>query len=262
MEGECFLRVDPYDEIKKLSEEFHESDWPIISCRFCGFGQVLPAPTTEFHFELKEPYEYRSNPNWEPEWLSGIFAVKMGCSNSKCSEKFLAAGFWRYVQADRNSSNGPDFDRLLKLDYALPSFPITDKLPVSAPTRIVERIHEASAVMWHDPNSASNILRVLIEELLDDQTISRTSSRRNGRQGSLSLDKRIELFAHQHASSSNFLMAAKWTGNVGSHSRQLEVKHALQQARMISEALWLIYDDQNVALLDEATAIINHRGPV
>ncbi|WP_460358255.1 DUF4145 domain-containing protein [Actinoallomurus acanthiterrae] len=137
--------------------------------------------------------------------------------------------------------------------YLLPALPLID-FPETCPQIVKDRIADASAILYRDPSSAANRIRVAIEELLTLQRANRYPSR--SRKRPLTTHARIELFAAKNPDAAKMLMAVKWIGNSGSHDSGLRVEDVLDGVELLSHAINLIYD-RRVRELDKRAAKIN-----
>lgn len=220
--------------------------------------QVLPGK-----FELLESAESKGlraeDDEWEPEWINGLFQVQLVCSELSCQTLYLAFGRYRLDQVPRGRTSGPDYQELLTLLGSEPAFPITDRLPGNTPDLVHERINEAAAIIWRDPNAAGNRLRLAVEELLTYLGIPE-SQIVNGKEKYLTTHGRIELFKSVDAEAAELLRAVKWVGNDGSHGVVLKPEDVVVQVQILHEALKLIFNQTRQNILNKATLINSNKG--
>ena len=254
------LRQNPYDEILKFTKPFPASSWPAIDCQTCGIGQVQVIAGKTEYFESAESKKLRegNHENWEPEWINGLFQTQLLCSESSCKSHYLAMGNYRLDQLSRRQPNGAEYQEILVLLAAQPSFPISDRLPGETPDLVHERIKEAAKVIWLDPNAAGNRLRLAVEELLTDQGIAKYGPK--GTTDYIKTDVRIKKFEEVQPEAAELLFAVKWLGNEGSHGDTLTAEDVVLGVQIFHEALKIVYNSTRQNIVRQAGVINANKG--
>lgn len=162
----------------------------------------------------------------------------------------MVTGAYKFdVDLDERGQWYGQWDTFFKLRYAIPALPIMS-VPANAPTEVHQAITTASRILWTDPNSAGNRLRVAIEDLLTKSGMRRYVVRK-GRRYRLTTHDRIQEFKKYESLAGETLEAVKWIGNQASHEGNLTVEDVLDGAGLFEYALRLMYDksDDEVARL-------------
>jgi hypothetical protein len=104
----------------------------------------------------------------------------------------------------------------LVLDYVNPPLRIIE-IPAGAGRPLVEALSTAFALFWGDPSASGNRIRSSVEFLLDQEKVPRR--RKAG--GDLTLHARLIKYRAKRPDVADKLMAIKWLGNAGTHTRTL-----------------------------------------
>lgn len=171
----------------------------------------------------------------------------------------LVAGEYK-VDADKEPG-GPwfgDYADFLRLRHAQPALRLVD-CPDGTPETVLAAVAGASRVVWSDPGSAANRLRVATEELLTAQGVARYRNAK-GKRLRIPAGSRIKAFEARKPKPAEALMAVKWIGNEGSHTDDLPLVDVLDGADMLGMALRLLYDTTEAELRRRIRSINKTKG--
>ena len=255
------MRQNPYAEILKLARPFPSSSWPAIDCQICGIGrvQVIAGKTEFFESADSRKLRERDRDNWEAEWAEGLFQAQLLCSDPGCQTRYLAIGKYKLEQLKLRQPDEAEYQEILSLLVAQPSFPISDRLPSDTPDLVNDRIKEAAGIVWLDPNAAGNRLRLAVEELLTERGIPKTDPA-GGPSDYLTTHARINLFKKLDPEAAKLLFAVKWVGNGGSHGNTLNSEKVVLQMQILHEALKTVYNATRQNILKQAAEINLNKG--
>lgn len=197
----------------------------------------------------------------EPEWVDGRFVCLLCCSN--CSGLVALAGKYR-VQDDRHY--GPNGEEGDYEEYYTPLFfadaPDIIHLPPRTPSRVVDHLKRSFGLYWSDPEGCVNCIRTSVEALLTARRIPRTARKKSGApRRFISLHERVELFRANDQPNGELLLAAKWIGNAGSHSRTVTHDDALDAYELVLLVLEQLYDDRRARVQAISRGVIRREGP-
>lgn len=199
--------------------------------------------------------DVRDDPRWEPEWISGFFHGVLYCGRNACREKVVVTGDYFVDSNDYGEPTG-----FLRLCFAIPALPLATP-PKGTPASVLERIDDASRVVWADPASAANGLRRAVEALLDEQKVNKTKLTKAGKRVPQSTHERIIAFKTKQPTAAASLEAVKWVGNQGSHgSSTLTATDCIESAEFLDHALRVLYDTSDAELVRRAAAVNKRKG--
>ncbi|MEV5967840.1 DUF4145 domain-containing protein [Kribbella sp. NPDC051952] len=239
------------DDLRAFDGWFNPANWPVSTCPTCKLGQLmLKDPVTII--EGTQSKNARDHEDWDPDWINGYFQGVLRCGRSGCGEIVLATGEWA-VTWDPNGQ----YSDVLRLRFAIPALPLAVP-PTGTPLEVIDRIDEASRVVWSDPASAANGLRRAVESLLDAQKVRKTAG--NGRRTKLSTHARIEEFKAKRPVAAQSLMAVKWVGNQGSHGvSELTPTDCIESAEYLDHALRDLYDRRDADIVKRVKKVNKSR---
>jgi hypothetical protein len=237
---------------------FEASEWPSARCPVCKVGELGPHKESVKTVTTANSDRHRDDPDWEPEWVFGFFHGVIYCNRYACQEKVIVSGEYR-VEMKPHGEYG-DYGDFLRLRFAIPALPLVSP-PDETPQGILERLEDASRVVWTEPAAAANGLRRCVEALLDHEKISKTRITRQHKRIRLSTHERITAFKERRPDAAISLEAVKWLGNQGSHSSSpLTSSDCVEGAKYLEHALRVLYDTRDVELVKKARAINKAKG--
>ncbi len=254
------------DVLLSLVHGFIPGELPSLPCPTCTLGRVRAKKYGIKFPESSKSYSLRENAqeedyDWEPDWMNGAFFGTLACDSKSCNEVVVIAGDWKVQErlGPRGRWHGA-YETRAFLRFATPTFLLIDSLPVKTPKVVGERIKEASAVLWVDPNAAGNRLRLAVEDLLTVRRVTRfkfvvdKKTRKRIRQH-MSTHERLAIFKDKWPDAAKVFMAVKWVGNQATHEASLTVEQVIRQAEYLERGLKLLYDTKDHDLDREVRAI-------
>ena len=111
-----------------------------------------------------------------------------------------------------------NWDTFFRPKYFFPHLRIIS-LPRDTPDDVAGELEESFKLLFCSPSSASNHLRIAVENLLTALKVKRhkKGSKQGQRRIRLGLHARIEILPKKHEHLQDLLLAIKWLGDVGSH---------------------------------------------
>jgi hypothetical protein len=197
----------------------------------------------------------------EPEWIDGRFSCLLQCAH--CDGRVALAGKYRVQDNRRYGPHGEEGDYE---EYYTPLFfadvPQIVQLPARTPSAIVERLKRSFSLYWSDPEACVNAIRAAVEVLLTARRVPQTHRLKPGApRRSMSLHRRVELFSATDRINGDLLLAAKWIGNAGSHSRSITHDDALDAYELVLLVLEQLYDDRRARVQAISRRVIRREGP-
>jgi hypothetical protein len=241
-------------DLRLLAGWVREGRWPLVSCPVCGSGVLQPI-SLEGLASTRSSRSYNHTDN--PMDLSGGFHGVLKCNVEECSETVLVAGDYD-VDMDVDVDGYAKERDFFRLRYTRPALRIIVP-PQGTPDAVVEAIEAASAIVWADPSSAANRLRVAVEEFLTAYGMKRFVNK-NGKRQRLTTHARITEFKPYEPGVGETLEAVKWIGNSGSHDSDLTVEDVLDGAEILAFALRLMYDNSDELMRRKVTVINKSQG--
>nr|WP_277990327.1 DUF4145 domain-containing protein [Pandoraea sp. LA3] len=160
---------------------------------------------------------------------------------ASCNDKIIVTGI--HGTEEWETPFGEDFVELLYPKFFLPAVPIIN-IPDACPSSIRYALYQAFSAYWSSPKNSANSIRIALEHLMDEQQIPPNN-----------LHQRIEAFGKIRPDIHDFLEAAKWVGNDGSHKGEVEHSLVLDVLEMVEHALEVLYPKDVSALRKKAQAI-------
>jgi hypothetical protein len=217
-------------------ERQHFSDYKPFGwqCGKCGIGQ-LRADVNEKMLKNRE---------------SKTFACHLRCTESQCDCVYYAIGHrGKYDKQGKEISiyfEGINFERWFFPTCFEPTLLLFSCSPTTPP-QVVDGLEQAFRLYWINPAAGANIIRTVLERIMDDQSIP-----------SDILHNRLELFKQNNPVNGDRLLAVKWIGNSGSHNNDLQRGDMLDGFGLLAKVLSELYPDTNKNQeLDNITNEIN-----
>jgi hypothetical protein len=231
-----------------------EGQWPAVACPVCRDGVLLEDSVQGVATSASER-AYRVTD--DPMDLSGGFYGSLRCNVAACHEAVLIAGDYT-VDIDVDADGRTKERDFFKLHYIRPALPIILP-PEGTPPAVVAAIEAASVVVWADPSSAANRLRLAVEALLSAYGMRRFVNK-NGKRLRLTTHARITEFKRDDPEVGATLEAVKWIGNSGSHDSELTIEDVLDGADILAYALRLMYDKTDDQMRRRVRVVNRMRG--
>jgi hypothetical protein len=153
-----------------------ESDqpWPRPRCPTCLLGHVRFAEPVES--ESHSSVTARNHFAFEPEWISGSFAVRGECENPECRQAVHGAGDYDVAPSRKSvpefdDDRGPlPYSTYYRVRLLHPSPTLFD-VPSSAPEDVRSSVLRASRALLVDPGLAAAALRATVEVFLTTEGV-------------------------------------------------------------------------------------------
>lgn len=165
-----------------------------------------------------------------------------------------------YVGYDDEGNLDPEYIQYFKPNYFAPHLKIFE-IPKDTPEAVLKEVSKSFSLLFCDPSSSANQIRVALEHLLTHLKIKRFTTN-NGRKIFLALHKRIELLPSKYAHIKDIFFAVKWLGNAGSHSNyEVSLDDVLDSYELMNELLVEIFSDNRTKIKSLAQKINKKKGP-
>jgi len=239
---------------------FTQNSLPTWRCPSCGRG-VLNLVTERFRFE--ETYESRrlhEDEAWEPYWIKYTFIGYLECSYCHGHIAFCGDGnVDEFTEYDPEHDVAyPEYQNTFKPKFFIPPLPVFE-IPSRCPDAIKEAIDDSFSLFWCDVTSCANKIRIVLELIMTDQKIPRFTYKAKKRLY-IKLHKRIELYRIKNTEIADYLLAIKWIGNEGSHTKSLDRNDLLDAYQLLETSLNKLYDDKESNLKKISKEINKRRG--
>lgn len=232
-------------------------------CPSCSNGYLNVVDDLFSEKETKRSRDMHGHPEWGPEYFETVYSGVLVCSNTSCKEVVSSSGHgWDEEEYFYDDEGFPDRDYVRyykpKIFYPhLRPFPI----PKDTPDNVVSEIEKSFSLVFSDPSSSANHIRVALEHLLTHMKIKRFSTN-NGRRTFLSLHKRIDLLPRKYSEIKDIFLAVKWLGNAGSHSNHsVTLDDVLDSYELTIELLDEIFSKKRKNAKSLAKKINKKKGP-
>lgn len=227
---------------KRFFTEDSQIDWYCPNCNTKSLqiskDKLVTEETQESH-RMREKDEY-----WETEWIQLNISGQMQCKNCKEFVFFIANG-----NPEEYGYYDPDVDEYIKEIqvsftpvFVYPTINIF-QIPEKCPEIVQDEIKESFKLYWTDLESCANKIRISLEHLMDSFKVKKFNISTSKKRIPLTLHSRINLFPLSEVK--DILLAIKWIGNSGSHSRKvtLEIIDIVETYKLYEYALQKIYND-------------------
>lgn len=240
---------------RKLWAESFTDALPAWPCPTCGKGH-LGIDAKDLTIQETGPSKAAHDHDaWEPDWIENRFVGLLQCSFPECKDLAAVSGTSSvdHYQVDWDEYVDASYFRVAAICPA----PLPIRLPEATPEPIVDAIKRASFLIWSSAESAANQIRQAVELLMDDAGIKKLTDDEKP----IFLHRRIEEFRTSDGENGDVLLAAKWLGNIGSHSGGIRREDVLDAFDMIEFVLENRYGTAKADLLAKVAAVNAAKGP-
>jgi Domain of unknown function (DUF4145) len=248
---------------KSFKLPFSKSGVTKYQCPTCEKGVLKIKPDTFNHKETKVSAEGHGHEAWEPDWIEYIYSCLFECTNTACKDTVASTGngsVTQYYSYDEDGRTDIDYDDFFRPEYFSPHLKMFS-IPKDAPEEVKDEINKSFSLIFADPASSANHIRVALEHLLTYLRIKRFNVN-NGKRSFLALHKRIELLPNKYDHIKDIFFAVKWLGNAGSHSNhEVSLDDVLDSYELMDELLVEIFDNKRVKAKALAKIINKKKGP-
>lgn len=241
-----------------------------IPCPTCkkGFLQVEVETVIKRHpawiKSLPEHPQYCYNPEGIEERELSFFDIEgthheefravfsLTCSRKQCMEVISTCGTFKteeeiavdeYDEPLLNEYDSPIYSENYYYypDFFSPSIRLFT-IPAKTPKLIVEELDKSFSLFWAHPSACGNSMRKVIERIVDEL--------REKPPNHINLGSRIKKLGPEYSAIQDFLNAAKWIGNDGSHQNELTHEDVILGFQFIEFCLIeLFMNNSNLKLL-------------
>lgn len=232
-------------------------------CPTCNKGVLKIIPDTLQSKETKASRRNQNHPAWDPEWITIIYSCLFECANPDCKEIVSSSGKGGVEEeCFYNEMGEPDrnYEKYFKPEYFTPHLKIFHT-PKGTPEGVEEEIHKSFSLVFSDPSSSANHIRIALENLLTHLKIKRYTTTNNKRHY-LNLHNRIDLLPRKYHQIKDIFLAIKWLGNAGSHSNhEVTIDDVFDSYELIIELLIEIFSNNRKKAKSLAKKINKKKGP-
>lgn len=249
---------------KRIIQSFGLGEIPSWHCPTCDSGYLsVPVKQVTMSEDSSFTAQYHPEYNDDPPF-SGVFSAILSCSNKNCDEHIVMCGYVRENQEEHYDAEhgwGWLTGRELRPKFFVPPLRLI-KIPARTPKKAEQAIWSAFELLWSDPPSCANKIRVTVELLMDHFLVKKYP--RSGPRKAIPLHKRIDIdFRAKKPDIADHLLACKWIGNEGSHALAgVSFKQALDGLEMLEHVLTVLFDKDPLRLVRLATKINRKKRPI
>lgn len=200
---------------------------------------------------------------WGPDYIDYVFSCLLQCAGPSCGEIVSCSGvgyveeFYNYDEEDRPY---PDWEDRYYPKYFSPSLEVFE-IPKSTPEDTKVALEDSFSVVFANPASSANHVRVALEHLLTHLKVKRFAIRSRKRHP-ISLHARIDTIPAKYEHVKDLCFALKWVGNAGSHaSSDVSIDDVLDTYEIFEELLREIFSGKSKKAKELAMLINKKKGP-
>lgn len=232
-------------------------------CPSCAKGFLKVQEGTLKYHETRESERAHGHEAWDPEWIDYVYSCIFECTNSSCKDVVSSVGHggveYSYYY-DENGETDVDYDDYFRPKYFFPGLKFFE-IPKTAPKAVCEEIDTSFSLIFSDPASSANHIRIALENLLTNLKIKRFSAG-GGKRKYLPLHQRIDLLPTKYDHVKDLFYAVKWLGNAGSHSaKSITVDDVFDSYEMLEEILKEVFDNRKAKVKKIAHRVNKKKGP-
>lgn len=221
------------------------TDASVWLCSNCTTGWLVPQRQTFTIEDAGGPRSSWLHGHWEPSWNVRRFSCQLACDNLECGALTIVHGDTR-AESTLDQDSGVYRSRLYPTRVLPPSSLFA--LPPALPTEIGIELRRAFGLFWSDAPACANAIRSVVEMVLSERGIKR-SSHREGKFARLPLHDRIDLFEKRYPELADAMTSVRWLGDTGSQPGQLSPssEDLVAGIELLEDMLVEIYADVSVA---------------
>ena len=232
-------------------------------CPTCSKGLLKVKPNTFCEQETSASLKEHRHPEWDPEWIVYIYSCLFECSNTACKDIVSSTGTGSVAEDyfyDEDGMPDRDYEDYYNPQYFTPHLKVFS-LPKSTPEVVEKEINKSFSLLFSDPSSSANHIRIALEHLLTHLKIKRYTTT-NGKRKFLNLHNRIDLLPRKYDHIKDIFFAVKWLGNAGSHSNhEVSLDDVLDSYELMSELLIEIFSKNRSKAKALAKKVNKKKGP-
>lgn len=254
------------------SNKFDFKDFPNISCPTCNKGFLIKQDKTEVNkhpswiITIPDGHDTYIDENGDKQQEYGYWDIEgteheefitsfyLICNRKKCQETVVTCGKSK-IDVEIEPIDNFDYSQNKILYYYPKIFypPIhIINIPIKTPELIQTEIKNSFLLYWSSPTACVNSIRKVLEKLIDE-----LEGHSNDK-----LHHRIENLSNQYQDLKNYLMAAKWIGNEGSHGDAIYYPDVRDAYEFLEFCLFKIYEESERDLNSIAVQINQLKKPI
>jgi|SRR6201993_1417606 len=190
----------------------------------------------------------------------GNFVGVLTCNNKNCKENIMFSGLMFGVPEVNQAEDDVDVVEHISPRYFNPALRI---LPYQSyyPKEVEDALLKSYEVFWIENAACAGAIRKVVEVIMTDRGIPKTTINKNHKRVILPLNQRIDKFRVKNPEVSEMLEAIKWIGNDGSHAQDELKRDDIWKAYDILEhGLEKLYNQEHKIILKAAKAINKSKG--
>jgi hypothetical protein len=242
---------------------FYEKVLPQWTCPACGKGVLRLVKDTFLKKETaKSKRAYRSSEGNQLD-VEYVYSCLLECSNVSCKDKVVSTGIG-FVDIDYVQDEGGDIIQVFS-DYFRPKFfqphlkPFV--FPKGTPVNVMDEIEQSFQLFFCNPPSASNHIRIALEDLLTHLKVKRFETKA-GKRRYLGLNRRIQLVPKKYEHIKELFLAIKWLGDAGSHSnKEITFDDVMDVYEIMDEVLKELFANKKDNIKKLVKQINKKKGP-
>lgn len=232
-------------------------------CPICAKGSLKIQDGTLQFDETRASERARNHEAWDPEWIDYVYSCIFECTNLDCKDVVSSVGYggveYSYYY-DENGETDVDYNEYFRPKYFFPSLKLFET-PKATPETVCEEIEISFSLIFSDPASSANHIRIALENLLTHLKIKRFNTS-GGKRKYLPLHQRIDLLPTKFDHVKDLFYAVKWLGNAGSHSAQsITVDDVFDSYEILEEILKEVFDNRKAEVKKIASRVNKKKGP-
>lgn len=232
-------------------------------CPTCTKGLLKIKSDTLNKQETKESRSGHDHPGWDPEWITYIYSCLFECTNPDCKDIVSSSGKGRVEEEyfyDEHGQQDRVYEEYFSPEFFTPHLKLFN-VPKGTPENVEKEINKSFSLLFNDPSSAANHIRVALENLLTHLKVKRYNTANNKR-NFLTLHNRIDLLPRKYHHIKDIFIAVKWLGNAGSHSdHEVTLDDVFDSYELIIELLVEIFSNTRSRAKSLAKKINKKKGP-
>ncbi len=248
---------------KAYKSSFQNSGLTPFYCPSCGKGRLKVKQSSFSQCETRPSRRAHGHEAFDFDWVEYVFSCILECTNSNCKDVVSTTGSGGVDQDYIHDENGEvdvDYYDYFRPKFFHPHLKIFE-LPQQTPETVSTEIDTSFSLLFSDPPSSANHIRIALENVLTDLRIKRFVTP-NGKRKFLNLHQRIDLLPTKFDHVKELFYAVKWLGNAGSHShQQVTFDDVFDAYEIISQILDEVYDNRREKVAALAKKINKKKGP-
>lgn len=248
---------------KPYKTPFRKNSVTKFVCPTCTKGNLKVKENSFLHQETRSSRLAHSHDAWDPDWIVYVYSCLFECTNSACKEVVSSTGTGFVDQDfyyDENGNPDVNYDDYFRPVYFEPHLCFFS-IPKATPDSVTDEVNTSFSLIFSDPASSSNHVRIALEHLLTFLKIKRFNTK-NGKRLYLNLHQRIDLLPQKYDHVKDLFFTVKWLGNAGSHSGQeVTIDDVFDSYELLSEILSEVFENKRESAKSLAKRINKKKGP-